>query len=48
MQNVISLIGSLQPYIIIGLAVLVLILLIMNMVIFTSLSRLEKRYRKNY
>ncbi len=46
MQNIINLINNLQLYIVIGLVVLVIILLIMNIIIFKSLNRLEKRYRK--
>ncbi|MFL0197924.1 DUF4446 family protein [Clostridium sp. WILCCON 0269] len=46
MQNIGVLISGLQIYIIIGLIIMVVILLIMNLIIFQSLSRLEKRYRK--
>ncbi|MCI1945857.1 DUF4446 family protein [Clostridium luticellarii] len=46
MQNIINLINEFQLYIVIGLVVLIIILIIMNTIIFKSLNRLEKRYRK--
>ncbi|MHC6181535.1 DUF4446 family protein [Clostridium sp. JNZ X4-2] len=46
MQNIINLINSLQLYVVIGLFVVAIILIIMNVIIFKSLNRLEKRYKR--
>lgn len=46
MTNVISIIENYQMYIIIGLAAAVVLLLILVMLCFKSLGRVEKRYRK--
>lgn len=46
MQNIINLMNSLQLYVVIGLFVVAIILIIMNVIIFKSLNRLEKRYKR--
>lgn len=46
MSDLLEVLNSLQPYIIIGLSVLVIILLIMVIVALKSINRLEARYRK--
>lgn len=46
MQNISNLLNNLQLYIVIGLVILVIILLIMNVIIFKSLNRLERKYKK--
>lgn len=46
MSDLLEVLNSLQPYIIIGLSVLIIILLIMVIVALKSINRLEARYRK--
>ncbi|MGL4850248.1 MAG: DUF4446 family protein [Clostridium sp.] len=46
MNNLISSIQSLLPYIVIGMAALVVILIILIIVLWKGLNRVEKRYRK--
>lgn len=46
MQDALNLIQGLEPYIIVGLGIITLILFILIIVLFKSLSRLEKRYRR--
>lgn len=46
MSDLLEVLNSLQPYIIIGLSILVIILLIMVIVALKSINRLEARYRK--
>lgn len=46
MNNLISSIQNLLPYIVIGMAVLVVILIILIIVLWKGLNRVEKRYRK--
>ena len=46
MEGMLDLISGVHGYFIIGLSILVFILLICIIVLFTSLSRLEKKYRK--
>lgn len=46
MEDLFKFIGNLEPYIIIGLTVLVIILFILIIILFSSLNRIEKRYRK--
>lgn len=46
MEEIMSILNTFQSYILIGLAALVIILFIMILVLFKSISNLEKRYRK--
>jgi hypothetical protein len=46
MQNIIKLIDAYQPYILIGLAVLVIILLLLLISVLKSLNNLESKYRR--
>lgn len=46
MNDIITALSDVQPYIIVGLSAIVFILIIMLLVIFKSLNRLETKYRK--
>ena len=46
MQNIIKIIGAYQPYILIGLTVLIIILLLIIISVLRSLNYLENKYRK--
>jgi hypothetical protein len=46
MNNIISTLSNVQPYIVIGLSIIVFILLIIVLLIFKSLNKLEIKYRK--
>lgn len=46
MDNIITMINDLSPYITLGFGIIILILLILIYVAFKSLNSLEKRYRK--
>lgn len=46
MDNILNALSDIQPYIIVGLSVIVFILFIMLLIMFKSLNRLETRYRK--
>jgi hypothetical protein len=46
MDSILNILNDFQPYIIIGLAVVVIILLIIVLVLLKSINSLEKRYRR--
>ncbi len=46
MSNIMTLLNNVQPYIVIGLSIITFILLIIVLIIFKALNRLESRYRK--
>lgn len=46
MKETINALSSFEPYILVGLVIVVLILFIMNIMLFRSLNKVEKRYRK--
>lgn len=46
MNDIITTLKDIQPYIILGLSVIVLILMIMLLIAFKSINKLETRYRK--
>lgn len=46
MENLLSLINDFQVYILIALSVIILVLFILIIVLFNSLGKVEKRYRK--
>lgn len=46
MSNIMTLLNNVQPYIVIALSIITFILLIIVLIIFKALNRLESRYRK--